>query len=817
MQAHLHRLLKRQLKRYLSDKKLTEDEDFNKFIEAVNDAYRSFESDLEHSESILEQSHRELFQANEILQKRAEQSESEALQAQTELESVLDNINEVIFHTDINGNWTYLNKAWTKLTGFSIEEALGNSLVKLFTEEDRKQFMLEFKELISGRLTEYEETYSYRNVENYKKWIRIRCEPIFNNVNKITGAVGTLRDVTDQYLAEQEIQRLSLVARKTANMVVITDAEERITWVNHAFEKVSGFQIDEVKGKIPGHFLQGPRTNQQTRNEIRKAIDSQQSFKGTILNYSKTGVPYWVRLVIDPIFSDFGEYQGSIVIESDVTKEVDAQGEVEKSKTYLETLLNNIPDAICALDKNLTLIMSNDVFKKLFKVFYDVDVLEGSDLKNGLGNDLNFWEDFIGGAFIESSRRVHPFTTPEGEEHLYDLQALPITLKSKSVGVLLLGRDITLENKQKIALEESKEQLEKAQEIAKLGSFRINRNGQVEVSAQLQSMLKLKKDFLRIEAFAKRLFPETPNLLTKIAAKVQGKGGMRTIEHTAKLPKGEEIDLNTVIMDVEGDEFRKHYAWGICLDITLHKNNQRTLKTTNEKLENINRELDRFAYIISHDLKTPLRAIYNLSFFIQEDIQNTNLEDAESKLKMLIDRTEFMEKLIEGVLDYSRAGKLNSSPKMVNTEQLINELIISIKAQRSVAVSLEGEWPSVVTDEIPFVQVLSNLLSNSSKYNDKDQLELVIRSKFNKKEDQLSISVKDNGPGIPLDQQEKVFELFKTLAGTKGQKLGTGIGLAMVKRIIRDRGGVLKLISDGQNGTEIKFTWPLLKKNTYNG
>ncbi len=348
--------------------------------------------------------------------------------------------------------------------------------------------------------------------------------------------------------------------------------------------------------------------------------------------------------------------------------------------------------------------------------------------------------------------------------------------------------------------------MEKAQEIARLGSFRIGRNGWVEVSEQLREMLQMSGAKERIEPFAERLFPDSPGLLLKLATAAQSSNGMRRMEHQIALPTGKTIDLNTVLMQAEGADDHSYHAWGICLDITRHKNDQRALQNSNNKLESINKELDRFAYIISHDLKTPLRAIYNLSLFIEDDITNGQTADAQANLNTLKERAEFMEKLIEGVLAYSRAGRVSSLPTKVNTHTLINELIQSIKTQRAVAVSLQGNWHTVLTEEIPLVQVLSNLISNAAKYTDADVLQLELGQRWQIENEVLEFWIKDNGPGIPPELQSKVLELFQTLHMPGEKEKGSGIGLALVQRIVSERGGQLQIESDGVNGSLFRFT-----------
>ena len=142
----LHRLLKRQIKKHLpGDCEIPPE-----FLKAVNEAYLGFDNDLRHAEHILEISSQELFKANKELQKNVTSISAEAEALSSRLSHIVNSIQEVVFQTDMNGCWTFLNKAWERITGYSVEESLGTSFTSMVFPEDKELSMFHLSELVNG-------------------------------------------------------------------------------------------------------------------------------------------------------------------------------------------------------------------------------------------------------------------------------------------------------------------------------------------------------------------------------------------------------------------------------------------------------------------------------------------------------------------------------------------------------------------------------------------------------------------------------------------------------------------------------------------
>lgn len=237
----------------------------------------------------------------------------------------------------------------------------------------------------------------------------------------------------------------------------------------------------------------------------------------------------------------------------------------------------------------------------------------------------------------------------------------------------------------------------------------------------------------------------------------------------------------------------------------LEKLNTILLATT-AKLEQRNQELDQFAYITSHDLKAPLRAIANLSEWIEEDLADKLDEETRHNMNLLRGRVYRLENLINGLLAYSRVGRLTYEPQEVDVGKMLTEIIDLLDTGDRFKIEIQDQMPTFVTQLIPLQQVFNNLISNAIKHSNQDLGMITISVK--KHDDYYEFAVADNGQGIDPKYHNKIFTIFQTLE-SRDTKESTGIGLAIVKKAVESQGGTIKIESQLGEGTTFRFTWKI--------
>jgi signal transduction histidine kinase len=221
-------------------------------------------------------------------------------------------------------------------------------------------------------------------------------------------------------------------------------------------------------------------------------------------------------------------------------------------------------------------------------------------------------------------------------------------------------------------------------------------------------------------------------------------------------------------------------------------------------LENFNTELDDFNHIVSHDLKSPLIAVHALVSFIEEDLKTTIDEETKNHLNLLKDVVSKMDALINGLLEYSKVARGNKTKEFFSLHDLLNKVQKVVDYQNKSTINLLDEDFEIFANKIELEHVFQNLISNSIKHTDKGHA--IINISTSKLPKEYVFSVSDNGPGIDQKYHTKIFKMFSQL-NVNDDVESTGIGLAIVKKIISENHGVISVGAAEGTGVKINFSW----------
>lgn len=258
--------------------------------------------------------------------------------------------------------------------------------------------------------------------------------------------------------------------------------------------------------------------------------------------------------------------------------------------------------------------------------------------------------------------------------------------------------------------------------------------------------------------------------------------------------------------------------------ITLSRTNRRSVKFAErmnralirktDELAEMNDDLESFAYIASHDLKTPLRGITDLVEYVREDLQpylesSAANPDVDYNLDRITQQTDRMERLIRGVLDYSGVGKRAETIELVNLEALLQTLANELDVDPG-QLRLDGDIREFPTYRVRLEQVLGNLVGNAFKYHqDPDNASVIVTARADG--DRVAFSVTDNGPGIHPRFHSRIFDVFQTLQ-PRDQIESTGVGLSIVKKAVESVGSKIRIKSTPGDGTSFAFEWPIVRE-----
>lgn len=314
------------------------------------------------------------------------------------------------------------------------------------------------------------------------------------------------------------------------------------------------------------------------------------------------------------------------------------------------------------------------------------------------------------------------------------------------------------------------------------------------------------------DMFRERLHPDDRDRVAATFESHLKDGEIYDIEYRLRRTSGDFAWFHSrgqALLDGEGRPIR---VAGSIDDITERKQAELRLERYARELERSNQELDQFAYIASHDLKEPLRAVYNHASFLLEDYADKLDDDGEKRLHRLIKLSERMEKLIANLLYFSRLGRGDQTMEVLDLNDVVANVEVDLEetlTSRHARIEMPARLPPISGHPAHITAIFQNLISNGTKYNDAEEKVIEIGCLPDGGDDpaaEVTFYVRDNGIGIEDQFRDDVFRLFKRLNAERAYGEGTGAGLTFVKKIVENHGGRIWLRSDPGEGTTFFFT-----------
>jgi len=483
--------------------------------------------------------------------------------------------------------------------------------------------------------------------------------------------------------------------------------------------------------------------------------------------------------------------------------------ELKVSENKLSTTIDSMRDILITIDNSNIILSFNKAaelalgFKEIDVLGEDISILPDPNIESGESAEHHYLNVKNKRSYEE--KRIINVLNKEGR-----LLPIDLTMTKASSGsidyYIVLIRDLSNELKVEKALETSEALLDTAVNASSTGFAILNLNCEfIELNKSICSWLGYDKNNL-IGKNVENILSDTskPIIENMIQNMLNRKQSSIHVE-SQYIKKGGKLiwGLLTAALVIDKNDVISNIVFHI-VDIQKEKELLQDLIRQNKALEKSNSDLEQFAYIASHDLKSPLNAIQQLAHWIEEDCKEILPTDSKEHLGLMIGRSSRMIKLLDDLLNYSRVSRYEYKYEAIELKALVFDQFSLIDNPDGFNCISPNSF--LLIPRVPFEIVIRNILSNAIKHHDigKGAIEI----KFNKSEQNQIITVTDDGPGIPPEMHNKVLEMFQTLK-PRDDVEGSGMGLAMAKRIVNHYNGEISINSDGIRGTSFIINWPL--------
>jgi PAS domain S-box-containing protein len=727
---------------------------------------------------------------------------------------LLDGIEDyAIFMIDPQGQIVSWNAGAERIKGYKAEEIIGRNFSCFFPQQDIECGRPEEVLRLTAAYGRHEEQGMRVRKDGSRFVASVTFTALRDRNGNLRGFSEFSHDLSES--KESEARYRGLLEAAPDAMVVVNSGGE-IVLLNVQAEKQFGYRRDELIGQKLKNIIPEGFAERLLADGLRSVEDALAQQIGTgieLIARRKDGSEFPIEIMLSPLESAEGILVTAAIRDISVRK--DAERHLAQMEGRYRGLLEAAPDAMVVVNQAGEIVLLNLQAEKQFG--YRRDELVGQRVKNIIpegfaerlvADDLRSAEDALAqqiGTGIELIAR-----RKDGSEFPIEIMLSPL---ESTEGILVTAaiRNISVRKDAERHLAQMEGRYRGLLEAAPDAMVVVNQGGEIVLlNVQAEKQFGYRRDELIgqklkniiPEGFAERLVADDLRSAEDALAQQIGTG----IELIARRKDASEFPIEIMLSPLESAE-------GILVtaairDISVRKRSEEHLVKTMGDLKRSNDELEQFAYVASHDLQEPLRMVASYTQLLARRYKGRLDSDADEFIDYAVDGSTRMQRLIQDLLTYSRAGTNGTALRKILSENALKEAIENLRAtiEESGAVVTHDQLPAITTDGTQLAQVFQNLIGNAIKYHGAEVPHVHV-SAMNNGANEWIFSVRDNGLGIDPQYFERIFIIFQRLHGPTEFK-GTGIGLAICKKVLEGLGGRIWVESQPKNGSTFYFALP---------
>ncbi|TAF33679.1 MAG: PAS domain S-box protein [Oscillatoriales cyanobacterium] len=770
-----------------------------------------------------------------------------------------------IFYADAIGDCLYVNERWCQISGMGCDRALGKGWFQGIHPDDRQRVFDQWYSAAAEKLP-FKSEYRFQGIDRTKiSWVFGQAVGQIGENGKVKSYVGTITDITERKQVEEENRLLNetlerRVAKRTAQIeisnhklqkeiayrqkiaftlleltqlqnailnspnytIISTEPDGTIKTFNLAAQKLLGYSSEEVVGKVTPAIIHDPVEVGQRAEIISQelGVKIEPGFEVFVAwarrgiadenewtYIRKDGSRFPVLLSVTALFDSNGNINGFLGVGQDISDRKQA----EKDFRDLTIALQNAVEGISRLDIEGRYINANRAYAHTCG--YEPEEMVGMEWPLTVHpGDVEMLISAYQEMLISGKVEVEARGVRKNGTFFYKQVTMVKACDAQGTfnGHHCFLKDITDRKLTETALLESEFKYKQIVELAEEGIWVIDSNGLTTyVNHAMARMLGYSElemfglplwDFLD-EQEKEQAFDNVERRLRRLSQEKEFK---------LKSKDGQDVWTYISVSPVFDEELGNMVSCcALVYNITDRKESEQQMLQLTEDLKRSNEELEQFAYVASHDLQEPLRAVTSYTQLLAQRYQG-NLDDrADKYINYIVDGATRMQQLINDLLAYSRLGTRGQEFEMADCNAAVKQSLCNLQiaiAEKKAVITCDA-MPTVMADESQLMQLFQNLIANGIKFCREDIPFIQIAAQ--RQEGEWLFSVRDNGIGIDPEYADRIFIIFQRLHGRR-EYSGTGIGLAMCKRIVERHGGRIWVESQEGKGATFYFTIPII-------